>query len=64
MLGAPAIGQADTLPGLSAPTSGSNMNTLENLIAAESQEMALIEQAASTAIGAMGDSAKAGATAQ
>ena len=43
---------------------GSNQNTLSNLISAEGQEMKNIMQAASTAIGAMGDAAKTGATAQ
>jgi len=43
---------------------GSNQNTLSNLISAEGQEMKNIMQAASTAIGAMGDAAKSGATAQ
>ena len=59
--GAPAIGQAATIPGLgglSATGVSGTTTTLENLIAAEGQEMLAIEQAASAAIAAMGDAAK------
>jgi len=59
--GAPAIGQAATIPGLgglSATGVSGTTTTLENLIAAEGQELLAIEQAASAAIAAMGDAAK------
>ena len=59
--GAPASGHAATIQGLGGPpTTGASGTTatLANLIAAESQELKAIEQAASTAIGAMGDAAK------
>lgn len=48
----------------SGSSNGSNQNTLSNLISAEGKQMESIMQAASTAIGAMGDSAKTGASAQ
>lgn len=43
---------------------GSEQNQISNLVNAESKEEESIEQAASTAIGAMGDAAKTGATSQ
>jgi len=55
--GAPAIGHAATIQGLGGPTTGASGTTssLANLIAAESQELLAIEQAASTAIADMGN---------